>query len=117
MLPSFRVYFRNKQQFYDVYLHDTSPNTFHRRGGGRWGYFLATWENSKDGLFGEVHLVKSRVRVDSVSHELDHLRMEWIFSNRVGLGTRNEEWFCKFGDELIRNFYKEYERYNRAPTG
>jgi hypothetical protein len=107
---SFRVFFRRKQQFYDVYLHNTTPTTFNRRGGGRWGYFVPRWENPKVGLFGEIHLVQSRVRYDSVQHELDHLRCAWIFGNRVNLSTRNEEWFCRFGDELIRNFYREYKK-------
>lgn len=113
MERSFRVFFRRKRQFFDVYLHDTSPTTFHRRGGGRWGYFAATWEASKSGMFGEIHLVDSRIRVDTVLHELDHLRCEWMFANRIGLGIRNEEWFCKFGDELIRNFYREYNKYEQ----
>lgn len=111
MEANFRVYFRKKRQFFDVYLHDTTPETFNRKGGGRWGYYVSRWNNPKSGLFGEVHIVKSRVRVDVASHELDHLRMDWIFSNRVVLSTYNEERFCKFGDELIRNFYREYNKF------
>jgi len=111
MEQSFTVYFRKRSQWFNVYLHETSHETFKRKGGGRWGYFIPRWENSKSGWFGDIHLVSSRVRVDSVSHELDHLRCEWLFANRIGLGTRNEEWFCKFGDELIRNFYREYDKF------
>lgn len=111
MERSFTVFFRKRRQFFNVYLHETSPTTFYRNGGGRWGYFLPRWEHSKRGWFGDVHLVKSRVRVDLVSHELDHLRLEWIFANEIWLSTRNEEWFCKFGDELIRNFYREYDKH------
>lgn len=110
--PDFRVCFRRNKQFFEVYLEDVHPNTFHRRGGGRWGWFLATHDNPRRGLFGEIHLVKSRVRMDVVSHELDHLRCDFLFSNRISLSTRNEEWFCKFGDELTRNFWRSYERYN-----
>jgi hypothetical protein len=106
---SFRVFFRRKRQFFDVYLHNTTPATFNRRGGGHWGYFVPRWTNPKVGLFGEIHLVQSRVRHDSVLHELDHLRCAWLFGNRVSLSTRNEEWFCRFGDEIIRNFYREFE--------
>lgn len=110
---TFRVGFRKNVQFFNVYLYDTTPKTFERHGGGRWGYFVPRWEHPKRGWFGDIHLVKSRVRTDLVIHELDHLRLEWIFANEVTLSTRNEEWFCKFGDELVRNFYREYEKKNR----
>lgn len=111
MEQSFRVFFRKRRQFFNVYLHETTPETFQRKGGGRWGYFVPRWESSRTGWFGDIHLVSSRVRVDVVQHELDHLRLEWIFSNEIVLSTRNEEWYCKFGDELIRNFYREYNKY------
>lgn len=112
-LKSFRVYFFKKKQWVDVYLHDVHPNTFYRKGGGRWGYFIPNRKSSRSGLFGEIHLVKERIRPDLILHELDHLRLEWLFANRVGLGTRNEEWFCKFGDEIMRNFYREYYKYKQ----
>lgn len=113
MKQSFTVFFRKRRQWVNVYIQDVSPEVFQRRGGGRWGYFVPRWEDTRIGWFGDIHLVSSRVRVDSVSHELDHLRMEWIFANGIKLSTRNEEWFCKFGDELIRNFYREYDKLNR----
>jgi|GEM_PF-2272929 len=116
MSGSFRVFFRRKKQFYDVHLWNVHPTTFSNWRGGRWGYFIATWENPKRDKFGEIHLVESRIRVDTVSHELDHLRLEWLFANRVGLGIRNEEWFCKFGDELIRNFYREYGKHQKRTS-
>src|SRR5512146_1437043 len=127
MCDTFRVFFRRKRQFFTVYLHDVHPSTFKRNGGGRWGYFVKKWDNPKEGLFGEIHLVKSRVRVDSVSHEIDHLRCEWMFANgryvtiKVRgrktlvrgkiLTGRNEEWYCRFGDELTRHFWREYKRF------
>ncbi len=110
---TFRVYFRRRKQFFNVYLYNTTAKTFQRYGGGRWGYFVPRWEHSKRGWFGDIHIIESRVRVDVVQHELDHLRLEWIFANEINLSTYNEEWFCKFGDELIRNFYKAYEKKNR----
>ena len=113
MPESFRVFFNRKRQFFDVYLHDVSPNTFNRKGGGRWGYFVATWEHPRRGKFGEIHLVKSRVRPDTVSHELDHLRCEWMFKRWIILTPKNEEQWCKFGDELTRNFWREYGKYNK----
>lgn len=110
-LRSFRVFFRRKRYFYDVCIHDTHPSTFERKGGGRWGYFKASGEwPIRVGFVGEIHLVASRVRVDSVSHELDHLRCSFLRRNGIVLNTRNEEWYCKFGDELIRNFYREYRK-------
>lgn len=99
-----------------MFLWDVHPTTFSNWKAGRWGYFVATWKHPKRDKFGEIHLVNSRtrkVRIDTVSHELDYLRLEWIFANRVGLGVRNEEWFCRFGDELTRKFWLEYERYTQ----
>lgn len=113
MLPSFSVKFRRNRNFFDVYLHDVSPSTFQRKGGGLWGYYQPHGKRTKFGLFGEIHLVRSRVRVDVVAHEIDHLRCDWIFSNGIQLSRYNEEWYCKFGDELIRNFYHEYNKYTK----
>jgi hypothetical protein len=114
MSDSFRVFFNHNRQFFEVYLHDVHPNTFSRKGGGRWGYFIRTGSsNPRRGKFGEIHLVKSRVRHDSVSHELDHLRMKWLFSKWIIVTPNNEEWFCTIGDELTRKFWNEYERYKR----
>lgn len=111
MESSFKAFFNKKRQFYEVYLWSVHPNTFDNWKGGRWGYFVYLAENPRLGKFGEIHLVESRVRVDSVSHELDHLRCAWIFKNGITLSTRNEEWFCKFGDELTRNFWREYDKF------
>ncbi len=111
MQESFRVFFNRKNQWFNVFLHDVSPNTFQRRKSGRWGYWLATWSNPRRGLFGEIHLVRSRVRPDVVVHELDHLRCEWLFARNMAITPKNEEWWCTFGDELVRKFYREYERY------
>ena len=111
MLESFRVVFNHNRQFFKVYLHDVSPITFKRKGGGRWGYWLTTCENPRRGLFGELHLVKSRVRPDTVSHELDHLRCAWMFKKFIIVTPKNEEWFCTMGDELHRKFWREYGKY------
>lgn len=111
MQPNFTVFFRKRKQFFDVFLDEVTPTTFKRRGGGRWGFFLAGWDHPRKGYFGEIHIVKTRVRVDVVQHELDHLRFEWVEANGVELSRRNEEWYCLFGDELIRNFYREYRKY------
>lgn len=113
MFPTFRVYFRRKLQFFDVFLHDVLPETFQKGGGGRWGYFICNGRYKRKGKFGEIHLVESRVRPDLVSHELDHLRMAWLFARWIIITPNNEEKFCKFGDELIRNFYREYHKYQQ----
>lgn len=113
MQRTFTIYFRKKRQWADIFLWDVHPNTFANWKAGRWGYWIATWSNPKSGKFGEIHLVESRVREDLISHELDHLRLEWLFANRVGLGVKNEEWYCSFGDELTRKFWREYKKYKR----
>ena len=114
MSPDFRVFFNKNRQFFEVYLHDVHPNTFQSRGGGRWGYWTSTFENPRRGKFGEIHLVKSRVRPDSVAHELDHLRMAWLFAKWIVITPRNEERFCTFGDELTRRFWREYEKHQKG---
>lgn len=116
MDADFRVFFRKKSQYFDVYLWDVHPTTFSNWKAGRWGYFVATWEHPKREKFGEIHLVHSKsrtIRIDTVSHELDHLRQEWLWANRVAVGGRNEEWFCRFGDELTRKFWREYDKYTK----
>ena len=111
MIKDFRVYFNKHEQFFDVFLHDVTPITFQRRKGGRWGYFIRNGKYKRRGKFGEIHLVKSRVRVDGVAHELDHLRMAWYFCKWIVITPNNEERFCTFGDELTRKFWKAYEKY------
>lgn len=106
----FRVYFNRKTQWFEVFLEDVSPETFHRQGGGRWGYFLPTWERPRVGKFGEIHLVSSRVRPDVVAHELLHLWIAWLQAKGVIITSRNEEILVLLYDELIRHFWKEFER-------
>lgn len=111
----FRVYFNRRKQWYDVVLHDVNPTTFQNRGGGRWGYY----ENNPDrdnrkGLFGTVHLVKSRVREDLVAHELFHLLCDWMRSRSMQLLPSNEERFAELMDSLVRGFYREYNKFDKA---
>ena len=108
---TFRVYFNRRKQLIDVILHDVHPNTFERRGGGRWGYYdEASGRNLKKGLFGEMHLVKSRVRSDTVAHELFHLLCDYIRSREVYLSNMNEEYYALKFDEFTRNFWREYKK-------
>lgn len=110
-LDEFTIYFNKHKQWILVHLWDVNPGTFANWGGGRWGYFQPSWQNPKQGLFGEVHLVKSRVRPDLVVHELDHVRIEWWFrANKRDVTGRNEERFVSFLDELVRKFYREYSK-------
>jgi len=62
------------------------------------------------GLFGEVHLVKSRVRPDLIVHELEHARVEWMWNNGITITRQNEERMTEFLDELVRKFYREYDK-------
>lgn len=59
-------------------------------------------------------MVKSRIRHDTVAHELQHLMFAWYFCKWIVITPNNEEWSCIFFDELTRNFWKEYERYTKG---
>lgn len=109
-MDEFLIYFNKKKQFIKVILWDVHPNTFANWKAGRWGYFIAKWENPKIGFFGEIHLVKSRVRVDLVAHELFHALVEWMWANREPISNRSEERYASLMDELIREFYRGYDR-------
>lgn len=102
MKHDFKIYFRNKKQWIEVYLEDVSPKTFKKHGGGRWGYFLPTWEHEKDGIFGEIHFVKSSIRLDTVAHEVFHAVNEWAWSNGEVVTRKNEEFYAKLDDEIFR---------------
>lgn len=109
-LEEFLVYFNKRKQFLKIVLWDVHPNTFANWKAGRWGYFIAKWESPRIGFFGEIHLVKSRVREDVVAHELFHALMEWMWANRDAITSRNEERYATLMDELTRNFYKGFNR-------
>lgn len=109
--PTFRIYFNKHKQWIDVYLDKVHPNTFANRKGGRWGWFLGTSEHPKRGILGEIHLVESRVRPDSVAHELDHARTEWMLINGTTITRSTEERMASFLDELTRKFWREFKKY------
>jgi hypothetical protein len=110
--PNFKIYFNKNRQWLSVYLWDVHPNTFQIWKGGRWGYFHSKWDNPKLGFFGELHFVKSRLREreDTVSHELLHALIDWMWSNGFTITRLNEEKMCEFMDELTRKFYREYRK-------
>lgn len=108
--PTFIVFFNKNKQWLDIYLWDVHPTTFQNWGGGRWGYTEEKWNNSKSGLFAEVHFVKSRIREDLVVHELDHVRTAWMWANGFTITRSNEERMTVFLDQLVGKFYREYRK-------
>lgn len=106
----FRIYFSGNWQWVDVYLWDVHPTTFVRWDGGRWGYFEKKWEHPRKGLFGEMHFVRDRLRIDTISHEIDHLRLEWIWANRTAFTSRNEERLIAFKDIILWRFLKKLSK-------
>lgn len=121
MNPNFRVYFRRKRQYFDVFLWDVHPNTFANWDAGRWGYVdLDVQEHHRRGRFADLHFVKSRFRPDNIRHEVDHIVINWMYNGDTSrdrqaiINPYNEEWFCEFGDELSRKLWREYDKYNKA---
>jgi hypothetical protein len=105
----FRVYFNNHRQWLTITLHDVSPDTFNRWGNGRWGVFTATWQNPKQGEFGTVEFVQSRLRFDTISHEVFHAVWEWAWANRW-LAPRYEERLAEMTDRLTRGIVREVRK-------
>lgn len=100
----------NKKQWITVTIWDVHPETFKNWGGGRWAYFEAGWTNYKEGFFGELHLVKSGIREDTVAHEMFHVLCEVIYARRDAITSRNEERYASLLDELTRKFWREYRK-------
>lgn len=94
----------------NVYLHDVHPDTFARWKAGRWAYFMATWQNPKIGEFGELHFVTSRLRFDTLSHEIFHFVVEYMYANRDNITTRNEEKYASLTDEVTRKIIREIRK-------
>lgn len=105
--PVFHLHFNRKRQWVAVYLWDVHPNTFERWDAGRWGYWLAEWTNCRSGHFGSLHFIRSRLRIDTISHEIDHWRQEWLWANRNAWTGRNEESCIEIKDRLLWRFLKE----------
>jgi hypothetical protein len=112
LMDEFLVYFNKRKQWLRIVLWDVHPTTFDRWKAGRWGYFIAKWQYPEIGEFGEVHLVRSRVREDLVVHELFHALIEWMWANRKPISSGTEERFATILDTMTRNFYKEYNKLN-----
>ena len=111
--PDFQIRFNRKRQSINVFLWDVHPTTFSNWKMGRWGVFIPKWSSPSSGFFGSIHFVdsvKRPLRVDTVTHELLHTWIEWIWANRTGVINRNEETMVSLYDELVRNFYREYNK-------
>lgn len=109
-MDEFLIYFNKKRQWIVVKLWDVHPNTFASWKAGRWGYFIPTYENPKKGFFGEVHLVKSRIREDLIVHEMFHAMVEWMWANGETITRRNEERYTEFLDQLVGRFYRQFHK-------
>lgn len=107
-MQDFRVSFNHGRQYFVVYLEDVSQYVFHKRGGGRWGYWWNEGqEGRRHGKFGEMHLVASKVTTDMVSHEIFHLVSEWL---NWKLTWNTEETGARITDEVTRHFWREYRK-------
>jgi hypothetical protein len=109
-LEEFKVKFNSNKQYINVFVYDVHPTTFERWNGTYWAYFEPTWTNPKDGEFGQLHMVKSGIREDTVAHELFHVLCEFVWANRDAITGKNEEKYAELFDSLIRNFYREYRK-------
>lgn len=114
----FRVPFNERKQYYEVHLHDVSPEVFAEwadtRWGFYWGYNPAKNRRIYSGFFGEIHFVSSRITHDSVVHEVDHLRWDWIRVRHITPSPRNEERLTSLLDELVRGFWREYAKIKKS---
>lgn len=112
-LPSmnnFLIHFNNKKQWISVTVWDVHPDTFNNWGGGRWAYFDPIIPYTKSGLFGELHLVKSGIREDTMSHELFHVLCAIMRSRLDAITGRNEERYASLLDELTRKFWRGFRK-------
>ena len=109
-MDNFIIKFNKGKQWITVTAWDVHPDTFDRWGGGRWAYFEANKETPKNGLFGELHFVKSGIREDTLAHEMFHVLCEIIWSRRDAITSRNEERYASLLDELTRKFWRNYRK-------
>jgi hypothetical protein len=96
------------KRWVDVFLWDVHPNTFAGWGGGKWAYYQAHAERGKCGKFGELHFVRSRVRADTLAHELVHLLGDYLRDRDATINVYNEERIATLFDSWVRSFWREY---------
>lgn len=109
-MDNFEIKFNKNKQWITVTVWDVHPLTFKNWGGGRWAYFEPSWENFREGLFGELHFVKAGIREDTIVHEMFHVLCEIIWSRRDAITSRNEERYASLLDELTRKFWRNYRK-------
>lgn len=110
MPHDFVVYFNKRRQHFEVYLWAVHPDTFAKWGGGRWGYWDNERESDKAGKFGAIHFVKRRLRFDTIVHEIEHVRVDWMWSRGDTITRKNEEKYTILLDELVRKFIRELRK-------
>lgn len=93
-----------------MFLWDVHQTTFHSWGGGNWAYYENSPTRNHKGHFGDMHFVKSRVRVDVFDHEKMHLVGDILRSKNRVWTVYNEEWIAVLSDGLTRRFWREYKK-------
>lgn len=109
-MEEFLIRFNHGKQWIKVIIWDVHPTTFSNWGGGRWAYFEPKWEHPRKGFFGELHLVKSGIREDTIAHEVVHVVLAWYFAKWIIITPNNEEKFAERVDEIVRKFYRGYRK-------
>ena len=71
---------------------------------------MPTWTSPSSGEFGELHLVRSGIRFDTLVHEFIHILAEWLYANRTALISRNEEKMARMQDEIARRLERELKK-------
>lgn len=70
------------------------------------GAYVAYPYRKRRGLFGEVHLMKSKIGAGYVAHEIQHFLYDWLLEQRA---TRNtNERLALLAGNVTRDFWKQY---------
>lgn len=70
------------------------------------GAYVAYPARRKSGLFGEIHLVKSRVGAGYVAHELQHFLYDWLMEQTITIHTN--ERLALLAGNVTRDFWNTY---------
>jgi hypothetical protein len=108
----FRVYFNDNKQY--VIFHLADDVKAFRRKNQCWAYYIAADERrTRRGLFGHIHLPHEKFvnMSELISHEVQHLMIDWVLCRKDGkLTPRNEERIATITGEIVKRFWREYER-------
>lgn len=69
-------------------------------------YVYYPYRKPRSGLFGEIHLLASRIGADYVAHEIQHLLFDWLMTQTIKAGT-NEK-IATLAGEFTAAFWSEY---------